>query len=96
MILAPLLAAMAPMATSVPVELRLDAEGKVVSCMLDEPQLDEAARQRICMTVFRNARFEPARDAAGNPVPSTMRTTMPRRVRASTPAELASAEARAR
>jgi hypothetical protein len=95
MIVALFLAAATPQAASVPVELSLDAEGKVVGCTMDDPLLDDAQKLRICMAMFRNQRFEPGRDAAGNPAPSTYVTSFTRRARAATPAELASAEARA-
>ena len=95
MIVAFILAAAAPQASSVPVELHLDAEGKVVSCTMEDPLLDDAQKQRVCMAMFRNSRFTPGRDAAGSPAPSTFVTSFSRRARPATPAELASAEARA-
>ena len=96
MIVVPLLAAATMAATSVPVELQLDAEGKVIACTMEDPLLDEASKHRVCMAMYRNARFEPGRDAAGNPAPSTYVTSFSRRARPATPAELASAEARSR
>ena len=95
MIAALFLAAAAPQASSVPVELQLDAEGKVISCTMKDPLLDDAQKQRVCMAMFRNSRFTPGLDAAGNPAPSTFVTSFTRRARPATPAELASAEARA-
>ena len=70
MIIVPLLAAAATLATEIPVEVQLDAAGKVVACAMQDPAMDAQSSQRVCMAMLRNAHFEPGRDAAGNPVPS--------------------------
>jgi hypothetical protein len=93
MIIAPLLAAAMTLPAEIPVEVDLDAAGRVVGCAIQDPEMDPPSGARVCMAARRSARFEPGRDEAGNPVPSKTITKIRRRARMATPAELASAEA---
>lgn len=51
------------------VRLMVDATGKATSCTINWPTLDATANDKICKTLLANARFTPAKDVAGQPMP---------------------------
>jgi hypothetical protein len=51
------------------VRLMVDAAGKATSCTIHWPTLDATANDKICKAALANARFTPAKDAAGQPMP---------------------------
>lgn len=50
------------------VRLMVDATGKATSCAIHWATLDATANDKICKTALANARFTPAKDAAGQPM----------------------------
>lgn len=48
--------------------LRVDAEGKAVDCTLSRSFRRKAVTLSLCRPLMKHSRFEPARDAQGNPV----------------------------
>jgi len=51
------------------VRLMVDATGKATSCTIHWPTLDATTNDKICKTLLAGARFTPAKDAAGQPMP---------------------------
>jgi hypothetical protein len=51
------------------VRLMVDATGKATSCTIHWPTLDTTTNDKICKTLMANAKFTPAKDAAGQPMP---------------------------
>jgi hypothetical protein len=51
------------------VRLMVDAAGKATSCTIHWPTLDATTNDKICKTLLASARFTPAKDAAGQPIP---------------------------
>jgi hypothetical protein len=51
------------------VRLMVDATGKPTSCAVHWPSLDQTTNDKICKTLLANARFTPAMDSAGQPMP---------------------------
>lgn len=51
------------------VRLMVDAAGKPTECHVHWPTLDQRLNDNICKTLMSNAKFAPARDADGNPMP---------------------------
>lgn len=50
--------------------LNVDAEGKPSACHIQQSTRPEAFDTAVCKAIMRNARFEPALDAAGAPIAS--------------------------
>jgi len=50
------------------VRLMIGADGKPTSCAIYQPTLDAALNDRICKMIVDKATFQPARDAAGQPM----------------------------
>jgi hypothetical protein len=51
------------------VRLMVDATGKATSCTIHWPTLDATTNDKICKAALANAKFTPAKDAAGQPMP---------------------------
>ena len=51
------------------VRLMVDATGKATSCTIHWPTLDATTNDKICKAALANARFTPAKDAGGQPMP---------------------------
>lgn len=51
------------------VRLMVDATGKATSCAIHWPTLDATTNDKICKAALANAKFTPAKDAAGQPMP---------------------------
>jgi hypothetical protein len=51
------------------VRLMVDATGKATSCTIHWPTLDAATNDKICKAALANAKFTPAKDASGQPMP---------------------------
>ena len=54
--------------TSVDVRLMVSAEGRVTACSIHRPSPFPESDARVCELSYSQIRFEPARDASGNPV----------------------------
>lgn len=52
------------------VMLDVDAQGRVTGCRVTSSSGFPDTDAKVCELAYRQVRFEPARDAAGNPVPS--------------------------
>ena len=52
------------------VRLMIDENGAPTSCHIHSPSLDQSTNDAICAHLMRNARFEPALDADGQPMAS--------------------------
>lgn len=52
------------------VRIMVSSEGNPTSCHIHTPTLSERVNERICEQVMTNARFNPARDAEGQPMAS--------------------------
>ncbi len=52
------------------VRLMIGADGKPTACTIYSPTLAETLNERICSTVMREASFQPAKDADGQPIAS--------------------------
>ncbi len=63
---------------SLMVNLRMlvDAQGTPTECVVQAPRTETGSEQLACREIMKTARFEPARDVAGNPVPSYYATTI--------------------
>lgn len=53
------------------IALRIDAAGRIAQCTVTQPSGSAALDQATCRLYQRRARFDPARDEAGNPVAAT-------------------------
>ena len=51
------------------VRLMVDATGKATSCKIHWPTLDASTNDKICKAALANAKFTPAMDASGQPMP---------------------------
>jgi hypothetical protein len=51
------------------VRLMVDAAGKPTACAVHWATLDRAINEQICDTLMVNAKFTPAKDASGQPIP---------------------------
>ena len=51
------------------VRLMVDATGKATSCNIHWATLEPATNQKICAAALANAKFTPAKDASGQPMP---------------------------
>ncbi len=51
------------------VRLMVDATGKATSCAIHWPTLDATTNDKICKAALANAKFTPAKDASGQPMP---------------------------
>ena len=51
------------------VRLMVDATGKATSCTIHWPTLDATTNAKVCAAAMANAKFTPARDAGGQPMP---------------------------
>jgi hypothetical protein len=51
------------------VRLMVDATGKPTSCAIHWATLDQTTNDKICKTLMANAKFTPAMDSAGQPMP---------------------------
>jgi hypothetical protein len=51
------------------VRLMVDATGLATSCAFHWPTLDAATNDKICKAALANAKFTPAKDASGQPMP---------------------------
>jgi hypothetical protein len=51
------------------VRLMVDANGKPTSCTIHWPSLDQTTNDKICKMLMANAKFTPAMDSAGQPMP---------------------------
>jgi hypothetical protein len=51
------------------VRLMVDATGKHTSCAIHWATLDQTTNDKICKTLMANAKFTPAMDSAGQPMP---------------------------
>jgi hypothetical protein len=60
----------------VPIRVIVGTDGKTVSCIAYEGFADPAFGQAACSSMMRHSRFEPALDAAGQPVVSYWVTTI--------------------
>lgn len=56
--------------TSVIVEFTVGVNGRAYDCSVTRPGPDPATNALVCPLVIERIRFNPARDAAGNPVPA--------------------------
>ncbi len=56
--------------TSVVVEFTVGVDGRASDCSVASPGPDPAINARVCPLVVQRIRFNPARDASGNPVPA--------------------------
>ena len=52
------------------VRVLVSAEGKPTSCTIYSPSLSQSLNERICSLVMEKATFQPAKDAAGEPMAS--------------------------
>ena len=51
------------------VRLMVDATGKATSCTIHWPTLDATTNAKVCAAAMANAKFTPAKDAGGQPMP---------------------------
>ena len=51
------------------VRLMVDATGKATSCTIHFATLEPTTNEKICAAAMANARFTPAKDASGQPMP---------------------------
>jgi len=51
------------------VRLMVDATGKATSCAIHWATLDATTNDKVCKALMDNAKFTPARDASGQPMP---------------------------
>lgn len=51
------------------VRLMVDATGKATACKIHWPTLEAATNDKICKAALANAKFTPAKDSAGQPMP---------------------------
>jgi hypothetical protein len=51
----------------------VDADGTPQSCVVQSPPIDRRQQRGLCNPLMQGTRFTPARDDAGNPVPSVFR-----------------------
>jgi TonB family protein len=58
---------------TVAVTLRVDETGRVADCIVDQSSGSPSLDVQTCRILWARARFEPARDAKGNPVEDTWR-----------------------
>lgn len=56
---------------SVTIHMTVGVDGRASNCRVAEPSNDPVADRITCQLAVERFRFEPARDAAGNPVPAT-------------------------
>lgn len=56
--------------TSVVVEFTVGVDGRASDCRVRQAGPDPATNARVCPLVIERIRFNPARDASGNPVPA--------------------------
>lgn len=56
--------------TSVTVQFIVTPEGRASNCSITRPGPDAATNALVCPLVMERIRFNPARDASGNPVPA--------------------------
>jgi periplasmic protein TonB len=56
--------------TSVTVAFTVGVDGRASDCSVVRPGPDPATNARVCPMVIERIRFNPARDASGNPVPA--------------------------
>ncbi len=55
---------------SVIVRLTVSAQGRVTACSIYRPSPFPETDAKVCELAYQQVRFEPARDASGNPVPA--------------------------
>ena len=55
------------------IRVLVDEEGRASECVVQSPTLESRQTRGLCRPLLDFARFEPARDAAGNPVPALFR-----------------------
>jgi TonB family protein len=60
----------------VSIHLQVTADGRVGGCAVTETSGSAPLDQATCSLALRRARFDPARDAAGQPIPGDYRTAM--------------------
>ncbi len=58
------------------VRMMVDARGKPTACTIQVPSADKDSEATTCKQLMIAARFEPARDVAGQPIPSYYVTTI--------------------
>lgn len=54
-------------------DLTIDEAGRPAKCVIITPSVSEKVDSLVCTAVMKRARFRPARDASGLPVPSVRR-----------------------
>lgn len=59
-----------------PLRLRIGVSGEVEDCLVQSSNWNNELMAQACRTLTRNADFEPARDAQGNPVPALWRASI--------------------
>ncbi|MEO5707091.1 MAG: hypothetical protein ABIT10_00690 [Alteraurantiacibacter sp.] len=55
------------------IKVRVDPQGRATECEVQSPSLESRQTRGLCRPLLDFARFEPARDAAGNPVEAIFR-----------------------
>ena len=66
----------ASLSALVHLRLNVDAQGKAADCVIQAPKEDSSAEVIACREIMKTARFEPALDRDGNPVPSYFTTSV--------------------
>lgn len=58
------------------IRIGVDEEGRAAYCLLAEPRGNLRLERHVCRKIMRRARFHPARDLQGRPMPSGYRHTL--------------------